>query len=140
MDRSSLLLEVSQRRFWSSVAVPDLHGMPSTNDERPGSHEILSAVGAELVDMDSGQIHPTGFIDPAAPNSLLKFLAVEMLLGEGGTLLSPTGQRFVNELETREHVSRAIMELPPRGWRGKRSCYQRQWWQLDQAMEYHACS
>ncbi|KAF5532623.1 aromatic-amino-acid decarboxylase [Fusarium mexicanum] len=91
---------------------PDLKGIPSTNEERPGSHDILTAVGAELLDMDSVQIHPTGFVDPAAPNSMLKFLAAEMLRGEGGILLSPEGSRFVNEMDTREHVSNAIMKLP----------------------------
>ncbi|CAM1504710.1 Fc.00g023010.m01.CDS01 [Cosmosporella sp. VM-42] len=91
---------------------PDLMGIPSTNDERAGSHDILTAVGAELLDMDSVQIHPTGFVDPKSPNTMLKFLAAEMLRGEGGILLSPDGERFVNEMETREHVSNAIMKLP----------------------------
>ncbi|KAF5599326.1 aromatic-amino-acid decarboxylase [Fusarium pseudocircinatum] len=91
---------------------PDLKGIPSTNEERPGSHGILTAVGAELLDMDSVQVHPTGFVDPATPNSMLKFLAAEMLRGEGGILLSPEGSRFVNEMDTREHVSNAIMKLP----------------------------
>ncbi|SPJ73253.1 related to soluble fumarate reductase (NADH) [Fusarium torulosum] len=91
---------------------PDLKGIPSTNEERPGSHDILTSVGAELLDMDSVQIHPTGFVDPASPNTMLKFLAAEMLRGEGGILLSSEGSRFVNEMETREHVSDTIMKLP----------------------------
>jgi flavocytochrome c len=91
---------------------PDLGGIPSTNEARPGSHNLLAAVGAELIDMDSVQIHPTGFVDPKAPTALLKFLAAEVLRGEGGILLSPTGQRFVNEMETREHVSNTTMRLP----------------------------
>ncbi|KAL2134479.1 hypothetical protein VTI74DRAFT_125 [Chaetomium olivicolor] len=89
---------------------PDLDGLPSTNDPRPGAHMILSAVGAKLVDMESVQIHPTGFVDPANPQSRLKFLAAEMLRGEGGILLHK-GKRVVNELETRERVSNAIMAL-----------------------------
>ena len=91
---------------------PDLAGLPSTNDPRPGAHGLLSDVGASLVDMESVQIHPTGFVDPASPGVLLKFLAAEMLRGEGGILLH-RGKRFVNELETREKVSRVIMDLPP---------------------------
>ena len=90
---------------------PDLAGLPSTNDPRPGSHPILSAAGAKLVDMESVQIHPTGFVDPKDPNARLKFLAAEMLRGEGGILLF-NGQRFVNELDTREKVSSVIMDLP----------------------------
>jgi flavocytochrome c len=90
---------------------PDLSGLPSTNEPRPGGHDLLTAVGAKLVDMDSVQIHPTGFVDTQSPGTRLKFLAAEMLRGEGGILLFQ-GKRFVNELETREHVSEAIMKLP----------------------------
>ncbi|KAK3367492.1 FAD binding domain-containing protein [Podospora didyma] len=93
---------------------PDLSGMPSTNEPRPSTHRILSDVGAKLVDMERVQIHPTGFVDPANPNAQLKFLAAEMLRGEGGIVVrGDDGTRFVNELETREHVSKAIMDLPP---------------------------
>lgn len=93
---------------------PDLAWIPSTNEARPASHGILSAVDAELVDMDSVQIHPTGFVDPKDPTSQYKFLAAEMLRGEGGILLAPDGKRFVDELQTREVVSRAIMGLAPK--------------------------
>lgn len=91
---------------------PDLAGLPSTNDARPGTHSILQDVGAQLVDMDSVQVHPTGFILPSDPEARVKFLAAEMLRGEGGILLHH-GKRFVNEMETREHVSAVVMKLPP---------------------------
>ncbi|XXH04108.1 hypothetical protein Hte_010519 [Hypoxylon texense] len=91
---------------------PDLAGMPSTNEAKPASHGVLAAVGAEFVDMDSVQIHPTGFVDPKDPAAGYKFLAAEALRGEGGILLSSSGERFVNELNTRDVVSDAIMALP----------------------------
>ncbi|PSR99152.1 FAD dependent oxidoreductase [Coniella lustricola] len=91
---------------------PDLAGLPSTNDPRPGTHGLLEAVGAQLIDMDSVQIHPTGFVQPSDPDARVKFLAAEMLRGGGGILLH-RGRRFVNEMETREHVSHVIMKLPP---------------------------
>lgn len=91
---------------------PDLAGIPSTNEAKPASHGLLDAVGAEFVDMDSVQVHPTGFVDPKDPGATYKFLAAEVLRGEGGILLSGEGKRFVNEMETREVVSKAIMELP----------------------------
>lgn len=91
---------------------PDLAGMPSTNDARPATaHGLLESIGANLVDMDSVQIHPTGFVDPSRPTDPIKFLAAEALRGEGGILLHE-GKRFINELDTREHVSQAIMRLP----------------------------
>lgn len=92
---------------------PDLAGLPSTNDaRRANAHTLLAAAGAELTDMDSVQVHPTGFVDPKEPAQPVKFLAAEALRGEGGILLH-RGQRFVNELETRENVAAAIMRLPP---------------------------
>ncbi|KAI0425138.1 FAD binding domain-containing protein [Xylaria sp. FL1042] len=94
---------------------PDLAGIPSTNEARPAPHGILKAVGAEFVDMDSVQIHPTGFVDPKDPEAPYKFLAAEALRGEGGILLSAAdGRRFVNEMERRDVASEAIMALPPR--------------------------
>ncbi|KAI0879944.1 Flavocytochrome c [Annulohypoxylon maeteangense] len=91
---------------------PDLAGIPSTNEARPASHGLLSAIGASFVDMDSVQIHPTGFVDPKDPGSAYKFLAAEALRGEGGILLSGDGTRFIDELQTRDVVSAAIMALP----------------------------
>lgn len=91
---------------------PDLAGYPSTNDPRPGTQPLLTAAGAQLIDMDQVQVHPTGFIDLASPSSPLKFLAAEMLRGEGGILLM-NGKRFVNELDTREHVTNAITSVAP---------------------------
>lgn len=92
---------------------PDLVGMPSTNDERPGAHALLANLGVPLLDMDSVQVHPTGFVDPANVSAPIKFLAGEMLRGEGGILLGPDGKRFVNELGTRAKVSGAIMGRDP---------------------------
>ncbi|KAF3036383.1 hypothetical protein E8E11_001431 [Didymella keratinophila] len=99
---------------------PDLAGYPSTNDPRPGTQPLLTEAGAQLIDMDSVQVHPTGFVDPADPASPLKFLAAEVLRGEGGILLRD-GKRFVNELDTRERVANTITSAPatsetPRQW------------------------
>ncbi|KAH7074125.1 FAD binding domain-containing protein [Paraphoma chrysanthemicola] len=99
---------------------PDLNGYPSTNDPRPGTQPILTAAGAKLIDMDQVQVHPTGFVDLASPDTPLKFLAAEVLRGEGGILLID-GERFVNELDTREHVTNAITSRPatsdsPKQW------------------------
>ncbi|KAI0454735.1 FAD binding domain-containing protein [Xylaria acuta] len=91
---------------------PDLAGVPSTNDARPAPHGLLAEVGAAFVDMDSVQIHPTGFVDPKDPAATYKFLAAEALRGEGGILLSAEGRRFVNEMERRDVASDAVMALP----------------------------
>ncbi|KAF7136837.1 hypothetical protein CNMCM5793_006407 [Aspergillus hiratsukae] len=89
---------------------PDLANLPSTNETREGTQPILEAVGASVVDMDCVQVHPTGFVDHKDPAALVKNLAAEMLRGEGGILLDSDGSRFVNELDTRQHVVDAIMK------------------------------
>lgn len=99
---------------------PELACYPSTNEPRPSPVHLLADVGAQLVDMQHVQVHPTGFVDPDVPSSRLKILAAEVLRGEGGILLRD-GQRFVNELDTRESVSRAITQWSaeredPRQW------------------------
>ncbi|GME66080.1 putative FAD dependent protein [Neofusicoccum parvum] len=91
---------------------PDLGGFPSTNEAWPGSAPLLTAIGAQMVDMEMVQVHPTGFVDPKEPAKVVKFLAAEVLRGEGGLMLRD-GKRFVNELETRQHVTDKIMEVQP---------------------------
>ncbi|KAL4892876.1 FAD binding domain-containing protein [Aspergillus ambiguus] len=88
---------------------PDLSGLPSTNDAREGSQPLLEQIGGALIDMDQVQVHPTGFVDQKDPSAAVKFLAAEALRGEGGILLLGEGRRFVNELDTREHVTNAVM-------------------------------
>ena len=50
------------------------------------------------------QLHPTGYVDPADPFNPVKFLAPEALRGCGGVLVNERGERFVNELSTRDAV------------------------------------
>lgn len=100
---------------------PDLAGFPSTNEARPGSQPLLTSVGAQLVDMEEVQVHPTSFIDPTDPLNPVKFLAAELLRGEGGILLDAEGKRFVNEMKTRKIVTGSITGLEikeesPRQW------------------------
>ncbi|KAH6680918.1 FAD binding domain-containing protein [Halenospora varia] len=99
---------------------PDLAGFPSTNDPRPGSQVLLTEVGAQLLDMDQVQVHPTSFVDPKDISNPVKFLAAEVLRGEGGILLRD-GKRFINEMETRKNITDAITRVAtnnvsPRQW------------------------
>lgn len=56
------------------------------------------------------QVHPTGFVDPKDPLNPVKFLGPEALRGCGGILLNKKGERFVNELGRRDHVSQRIFD------------------------------
>ena len=68
--------------------------------------------GAELMDMEMIQFHPTGMIYPAGVRGLL---VTEAVRGEGGTLTNAQGERFMSrydkkrmELSARDIVARAI--------------------------------
>ena len=68
--------------------------------------------GAELMDMEMIQFHPTGMI---APESARGILVTESVRGEGGTLTNNLGERFMEkydaqrmELSARDVVARAI--------------------------------
>lgn len=95
---------------------PHLIHLPTTNGKQTtgDGQRLLQDLGADLLDMDQIQVHPTGFIDPQDRNNNWKFLAAEALRGLGGILLHPvTGERFVNELETRDNVTMAIQNYCP---------------------------
>jgi succinate dehydrogenase/fumarate reductase flavoprotein subunit len=64
---------------------------------------IALRAGLSLKDMEFMQFHPTGMARSA-------YLVSEAARGEGGYLINSDGKRFVNELETRAVVSRAILE------------------------------
>ncbi|GAQ80621.1 hypothetical protein KFL_000580150 [Klebsormidium nitens] len=68
------------------------------------------AIGAGSVDLDQVQLHPTGLVDPKDPTNPTKFLAPEALRAIGGILLNQKGERFVDELSTRDVVAQAILE------------------------------
>jgi len=92
--------------------VPQYMNYPTTNGELTlGSGIKLGrAIGADLVDMDQVQIHPTGFVDLKDRYVKKKFLAPELLRGVGGILINEKGERFCNELGTRDYVTGKITE------------------------------
>ncbi|WP_048147208.1 L-aspartate oxidase [Pyrococcus abyssi] len=62
----------------------------------------LALKGVPLRDMEFVQFHPTGFIGRRT------YLITEAVRGAGAKLVTGDGERFVNELETRDVVARAI--------------------------------
>lgn len=63
------------------------------------------AIGARGIDLEKVQVHPTGLIDPNNPTAKVKFLAAEALRGAGGILIDSKGNRFCDELGTRDYVT-----------------------------------
>jgi L-aspartate oxidase len=78
----------------------------STNPETAAGDGLAAAwrAGAELRDMEFIQFHPTVLSLPGAP----RFLLTEALRGEGARIVNDQGDRFVDELSTRDEVSRAV--------------------------------
>jgi succinate dehydrogenase/fumarate reductase flavoprotein subunit len=91
---------------------PDLLGSPTTNGSFAQGDGVAMGeeLGAELIDMDKVQLHPTGFIDPKDPSNATKILAPEAIRGCGGVLVNFEGKRFVNELDLRSVVTAGIQK------------------------------
>ncbi|KAF2088161.1 Flavocytochrome c [Saccharata proteae CBS 121410] len=96
---------------------PDTFGLATTNGVHAtgDGHKMLMEIGANGIDMDKVQVHPTGLVDPKDPGSKWKFLAAEALRGEGGLLLNGKGQRFSDELGHRDYVSGKMWEEKENG-------------------------
>jgi succinate dehydrogenase flavoprotein subunit len=66
---------------------------------------LAHEAGADLVDMEMVQFHPTGMV---WPEKAVGLLATEAIRGEGGILLNSRGERFMKNYEPER------MELAPR--------------------------
>ena len=86
---------------------PELAGFMTTNAAGVQGQGIQMAVevGAATVDMDQIQIHPTVQADTAS-------LITEGLRGDGAILVNARGERFIDEVGTRDVVSAAEIAQP----------------------------
>ena len=86
---------------------PELEGYVSTNAPTITGDAIafLEAIGADFVDLEQIQIHPTVV---QTDGSLIS----ESLRGDGAILINKEGKRFCNEILTRDVVSAHINEQP----------------------------
>ncbi|MCE8034637.1 L-aspartate oxidase [Billgrantia tianxiuensis] len=75
-----------------------------TTSPHPASGEgmmMAAELGAELMNLEFQQFHPTCLYDPDGP----PFLISEAVRGEGGRLLSTDGRRFMLELDERAELA-----------------------------------
>jgi len=72
---------------------------------------LAQAAGAALADLEFVQFHPTAVTGIPGREG---FLVTEAIRGEGATLLDRDGERFVEELEPRDVVSRAVFNTMAR--------------------------
>ncbi|WP_017470723.1 flavocytochrome c [Amphibacillus jilinensis] len=83
----------------------DMEGYSTTNHSGATGDGLLmaEAVGATYTDIIEIQAHPT--TDPESG-----YMFTEAVRGDGGILINLDGERFVNELTTRDVVSQAIID------------------------------
>lgn len=84
---------------------PNLKGFATTNHAGATGEgiELAAKLGANLVDMKEIQTHPT-----VVPGKAV--MVTEAVRGNGAILVNKDGKRFINELDTRDVVSKAILE------------------------------
>lgn len=103
---------------------PDIIDLPSTNGNHAtgdGQKIVMKNLGIGI-DMDKVQVHPTGLIDYEDNDALsgkkvprFLFLGAEALRGEGGIILNNKGERFCDELGTRDYVSGEMQKQLKKG-------------------------
>uniref|UniRef100_A0A7S3T138 FAD-dependent oxidoreductase 2 FAD-binding domain-containing protein n=1 Tax=Strombidinopsis acuminata TaxID=141414 RepID=A0A7S3T138_9SPIT len=91
---------------------PDLLHLPTTNGDHCTGDGLKMgmSIGAECVDLEWVQVHPTALVHPDEPDAKVKFLAAEVLRDVGSVLLDIEGNRFCNELGRRDYVTGMMWE------------------------------
>ena len=85
-----------------------MQGFPTSNNFGATGDALVIAyrAGARLEGVDSFQYHPTGVM---FPEHMVGVLVTEAIRSLGGHLLNAKGERFVNELETRDICAAAVI-------------------------------
>ncbi len=109
---SKLLVFKSKSVIIASGGAGWLYPVTSNTLQKTGDGFSISYdVGADIIDMEQVQFHPTGMIHPESRKGVL---VTEAVRGEGGKLINAKGERFMKnydprgELATRDVVARAI--------------------------------
>lgn len=102
---SSVLVYAGKSVILAGGGYAGIYRGNSTNAQDYSGDLIAACLraGLALKDMEFVQFHPTGL-------AKTNYLVTEAARGEGGYLINSDGERFVNELETRDKLSKAILE------------------------------
>ncbi|HYJ89984.1 MAG TPA: fumarate reductase/succinate dehydrogenase flavoprotein subunit [Pyrinomonadaceae bacterium] len=76
-------------------------------------HSLAYHAGAELIDMEFIQFHPTGMVWPPSVRGIL---VTEGVRGEGGILLNSEGRRFMFD-DIPDNYKNQTADNPEEGWR-----------------------
>ena len=112
---SSLIYFKSKTIILASGGAGQLFPVTSNTMQKNGDgFAIAYRAGADLIDMEQIQFHPTGMVTPKSKRGIL---VTEAVRAEGGKLLNINGERFMSkyapekmELATRDVVARSIYQ------------------------------
>ncbi|MDO5861029.1 fumarate reductase (CoM/CoB) subunit TfrA [Methanobrevibacter sp.] len=112
---SSLIYFQAKSTILASGGAGQLYPVTSNTFQKNGDgYAIAYKAGANLVDMEQIQFHPTGMVTPESKKGVL---VTEAVRAEGGKLLNKDGERFMSkyapekmELATRDVVARSIYQ------------------------------
>lgn len=110
LDNKRLVIVAAKTVILATGGIGRLHiqGFPTSNHYGATGDGLALAyrMGARLTQIDTFQYHPTGAV---YPEQLTGALVTEGIRSEGGHLVNAKGERFVNELDTRDVVSSSII-------------------------------
>jgi L-aspartate oxidase len=107
LDRDGRRIEVrAPNVLMATGGAGQLYSVTTNPAEATGDGMAMALrAGAAVADIEFVQFHPTALHHPAMPRPLLS----EALRGHGALLRDAKGERFVDELLSRDRVSRAIL-------------------------------
>src|SRR5881296_3464394 len=110
LDNKRYMVVAAKTVILATGGIGRLHiqGFPTSNHYGATGDALPMAyrLGAKLLQIDTFQYHPTGAV---YPEQLIGALVTEGIRSEGGHLVNAKGERFVNELDTRDVVSSSII-------------------------------
>ncbi len=110
LDNKRFMVVAAKTVILATGGIGRLHiqGFPTSNHYGATGDGLAMAyrMGAKLLQIDTFQYHPSGAV---YPEQLIGALVTEGIRSEGGHLVNAKGERFVNELDTRDVVSSSII-------------------------------
>jgi succinate dehydrogenase / fumarate reductase flavoprotein subunit/L-aspartate oxidase len=110
LDNNRFVVVAAKTVILATGGIGRLHiqGFPTSNHYGATGDGLAIAyrIGAKLTHIDTFQYHPSGAV---YPEQLVGALVTEGIRSEGGHLVNGRGERFVNELDTRDVVSSSII-------------------------------
>lgn len=110
LDNNRFIVVSAKTVILATGGIGRLHiqGFPTSNHFGATGDALVLAyrLGVPLVQIDTFQYHPSGGV---YPEQLVGALVTEGIRSEGGHLVNGKGERFVNELDTRDVVSSSII-------------------------------